>query len=45
MKFYNIEDKDEVVYVDDLRGNLIIIRDRFGLKNVYTPQGFMEKYQ
>ena len=42
MVHYKVTDKDQVVYVDDLRGNLKIIRDVFGIKNVYTPEGFME---
>lgn len=42
MKFYNITDKDKVIYVDDLRGTLKIVRDVNGLKHVYTPEGFME---
>lgn len=43
MKHYNVTDKDKVIYVDDLLGNLKIIRDVYGIKKVYTPQGFMEE--
>ena len=43
MNFHNITDKDQVIYVDDLRGTLKIVRDVNGLKHVYTPEGFMEE--
>ena len=43
MEFYNIEDKNKVVYVDDLKGVLKLVK-KFGIEQVYTPEEFMEKF-
>ena len=45
MRYNNVLDEKNVVYVDDLQGNLNLIKKQYPNMTVFTPKQFMEQFK